>query len=29
VQYMAEQHFIEAAMPIEELFVPLHGGTSS
>ena len=29
VQYMAEQHFIEGAMPIEELFVPLHGGTSS
>ena len=29
VQYMAEQHFIESAMPVEELFVPLHGGTSS
>ena len=29
VQYMVEQHFIAKAMPIEELFVPLHGETLS
>jgi 4,5-dihydroxyphthalate decarboxylase len=29
VQYMAEQHIIPRAMPIEELFVPLPGATES
>jgi len=29
VQYMVEQHFIASAIPVEQLFVPLHGETSS
>jgi hypothetical protein len=29
VQYMVEQHFIAKPIPIEELFVPLHGASGT
>jgi 4,5-dihydroxyphthalate decarboxylase len=29
VQYMVEQHFIPETIPIEKLFVPLHGASGS